>query len=838
MSWPMYLYLLPVGIIAIILIIAISKYGDSLTRSSRRRTPLELIFLGAILLIGIVAVYGNFIFGPARFAYLDVGSDTSNQYVPYYLNLLNSIRNGSFGLWNFQFGLGVSFMSYQSWTLDPFNLILIPLGLAFGNGALSYILIFIQAVKILLCGFLFDHLLTYYCEKPASRILGASIFAFCGYLMLWGQHYWLGVVLVIATLVALLIEKLLEHWSVPGFLGMAAVTAVAVMMSTYSGFMIMLYAATYAALRTIVIRRPAGIASFIKDFVPLAIPVICGLVVSCLTVIPYATLLLGESSRIGSASDPSASGSAISYLTSFVPLRWIPAIFNRLLGNGLFCISSNIPESLIPPTASFDAVNTYEFIQLGFSCGAIMLIAQFYVWVHKELDREAKILVAIATALCVLYCFNFFLPALSNVFVNPKYRSAFALAAPICIAIAIGFEKCILAKQVHKPLLIVSFALTLCVICWAMVHSIDGKLDSAFSALCATVFFCTILATSTKKDQKALMPIALAALVASSVFDGFMVTNHRSWTSSETFPDASQSQSSTETQEALSWIRANDDSFYRVEKLYTDWTRLDDSLIEGYSGVASYNSTLDSDVIDFYRQLWPNMLVGDSAYQEYINDPDHPELLRMLGVKYLLSRDDLDFSWAHEINQIGNTRIYKINEACGVATVVTGSISESDASNLAPGSKEAILSTFAIVPDRTYSQLMENISATNSIDDGNGRAATSSEGKTATLSPSSAMLNLRGSSSICGTITAAADNSIVCLAIPHTSGWKVFVDGSPVETFRANYGFIGFTVSAGQHSIAAHFEAPNAHISVMVAGLGVLLTVISCIIEAHRNRVR
>lgn len=836
MNWPMYLYLLPVGIVAVFLLAAMAKNVDTLTVDSVKRTRSELIFLGAILLVGTAAIYGNFVFGPARFAYLDVGSDTSNQYVPYYLNLLSSIRNGTLGLWNFQYGLGVSFMSYQSWTLDPFNLVLIPLGLAFGNSALSYILVFIQALKIVLCGYLFDHILTYHCEKPASRILGASLFAFCGYLMLWGQHYWLGTVLVMATLETLLIEKLLERWSVPGFLGMAAVTAVTVMMSTYSGFMVMLYAATYAVLRTIATRRPSGFASFIKVFVPLAIPVICGLIVSCITVIPYATLLLGESSRVGGSSDVSTSSKAIGYLTSFVPLKWIPAIFSKLLGNGLFCVSSDIPESLIPPTSSFDTVNTYEFIQLGFSCGAIMLIAQFYAWANKALDRRTKILIAVASALCVLYCFNYFLPALSNVFVNPKYRSSFALCTPICIAMALGFEKCILDKQIQKPLFIASFALTISVIGWSLVNSVDGKLGSSVSALCAVIFFCVVLVASQQKGFHAFVPMAIAALVVSSVFDGFMVTNRRTWATSETFPDASRPQSSTETQEALSWIRSQDDGLYRVEKLYIDWTRLDDSLIEGYSGIASYNSTLDSDVIDFYRQLWPNMLVGDSAYQEYINDPDHPELLRMLGVKYLLSHDDLDFPWVRELNRIGNTRIYEVNEASGIATVKAGSISESDAGQMSPEGRESSLTACVIVPDQAHEQLVDSGPVTVPYTDENAYSVVGANGAATPWAPAPAKLDLRSSSLISGTVTALADNSVVCLAIPHTSGWKVFVDGSPAETYRANYGFIGFTVSAGEHSIEAYYEAPNAKISVMIGSAGIVLTVLSCFVEVHRNR--
>ena len=288
MDWTRHLYLAVALVAAIAVYALVVRLLPRLRADSPKRTREELAVLGLVVLLGLVVVYGRFFCGDVLFAYADTGSDTSEQYVPYYLNLLDGIRNGSLGLWNFDYGLGASFMSYQSWTLDPYNLVLVPLGLLFGNSSLGTVLVLVQSLKVLSCALLFDLLLTSYCHQPLSRILGSSLFAFCGYLMLWGQHYWLGTVLVMAVLLTVLLERLMSGWSVPGFLGVAGATALTVMMSTYSGFMVMLYAAAYAALRLPCARKVTSPGSYARQFGILALPVICGLLVSMLTVVPYA----------------------------------------------------------------------------------------------------------------------------------------------------------------------------------------------------------------------------------------------------------------------------------------------------------------------------------------------------------------------------------------------------------------------------------------------------------------------------------------------------------------------------------------------------------------------
>lgn len=832
MDWSRYAYLLGALVMAAAVLALSVRSMPGLTTPSRKKTRSELVLLGLVVALGLLVVYGRFYAGDLLFSYTDVGSDTSEQYVPYYLSLLRSIREGTLGTWSFDYGLGSSFMSYQSWTLDPFNLVLVPLCLVLGDSFLGIALVIVQSLKVVSCAYLFDHLLTSYCEQPLSRVLGASLFSFCGFLMLWGQHYWLGTVLVMTVTLLVALEALMARWSVPRFLAVMVMTALCVLMSTYSGFMIMLFAAVYALLRVIATAPEPGAGSVALRYLGLAAPVVCGLLVSMITVVPYASLLLGESSRVGGEGSSTFS-SAAGYLTSFVPLRWVPAILSRLLGSGLICTVSDIPAELVPPTEDFAYVNVYEFIQLGFSVGAIILLGQFAHWVATEARVRIKIVATVAAALCLLYCFNFFLPALSNVFVDPKYRSSFTIAIPVCLAMSVGWEKRVACGRIAKAPLAACSAITLAVLAWSLVGTVDGRAEClVFLAAAVVLTGALLVPTGDDRVRAALLALACACLVGTSVVDAFFVTNRRSASTSETFPGASAQSADGDTLEALAWLEEQDPTLWRVEKLYTDWTRLNDALVQGYAGVSSYNSTLDSDVIDFYRALWPNMLVGDTAYQEYLNDPDHVSLLRILGVKYLLAHDVLPFVWATQIAQFGDVYVYQVQGAQSILSVRTGAISEGSVSDMDPQRKESLLSASAIVPDDVAAAPSE-APASDGDYTYDGNTVPGPDGQI--VYEPFADVTLSGSSSITGTFSAVADSSVLCLAVPNTAGWKVYVDGAEVETFRVNYGFLGCVVSAGTHTIEARFEPVNLGHGVALAATGALLAATFCVIGCRRD---
>lgn len=777
------------------------RHMTALTRTSSRQTRCERIMLAGIVLIGAAAIYGSLLLGSTRFAYTDRGLDTLEQYVPIYVDLIERVRSGTAGAWNFSYGLGTAVLSYQSWVLDPFNLLLVAMGLALGTERLWFILAFIQVVKIAMSAAVFDNLLKRYCQTPLARVLGAVTFGFGGYLLLWGQHYWLGSMHVLFAVVVLCAERLLESMSAPRFLAFSLCSAICMGWSPYCGFMVMLGCALYCLMRII------GIAPSVKDgarlVLRLVLAVLCGAMISAVTMLPYATYLATETSRVDGGGT-STGTKIIGFATGFVPMRWVPMLLSRFLGDGLVSCGAPIPDELIPATASFSDTNCYEFANLGFGAVSLILVGQFLNWAARDNKGKTRAVILASGALCVLFCVNELLPALFNMLVLPKYRASFVLAVPVCIAMAVAFEKRFAARSVNYPNLIATGALSLGIVIWSLANSVNARrLCALYVLILCAVFAC--MALDRAKGPFDAMPLALAALaIASTVADGFFITNNRVACTEGNFPSRHAARTA-DTEAALDFIASQDAGFCRVEKLYDDWTMYSDALVEGYAGINNYNSSIDSDLAEFYQLVWPDALDGGntSLQRHYLSQSDD-DLMSFLGVKYLLSKEPIDYPGFSRMTQFGDVAVYRNDNASSVLYVAESTTSESELEAAGdPSVRQAMLQDSIVVPDERH----------------RGAAGTSTS--------ECADLRLTGSSSLHGTLSCEND-SVACLTVPYTSGWQVTVDGQPVELFRANVGFIGFEVPEGTHVIEAHYEIPSLTAGLCVSAAGAVLLLLLC----------
>lgn len=81
--------------------------------------------------------------------------------------------------------------------------------------------------------------------------------------------------------------------------------------------------------------------------------------------------------------------------------------------------------------------------------------------------------------------------------------------------------------------------------------------------------------------------------------------------------------------------------------------------------------------------------------------------------------------------------------------------------------------------------------------------------------------NWRG---LTGTISTSRDK-FLCFSIPYDEGWTAYVDGEKAELVRANIGFMGVELPAGDHEIELKYWPPGMTVGIMSSGVGIVWAV-------------
>ena len=261
------------------------------------------------------------------------------------------------------------------------------------------------------------------------------------------------------------------------------------------------------------------------------------------------------------------------------------------------------------------------------------------------------------------------------------------------------------------------------------------------------------------------------------------------------------------TMQALQFIRIHDDddNFYRIEKTYAS-VFLDDSLMQDYSGTASYYFHASS-ITRFVDRL---ALPRHIPHPNYIGLMlDRPDAWSLLGVRYVLTRNrSLDrVATMSYVAKVGDLDIYRNNAAHAFATLYDTIGTEAQADAQPVPQRDAFLLTTAIVEDLAGVNARLSALRATSLAPGVSRLAKMRKVRDD---------ELRGE-------VATPTASLLLLAMPFDRGWNATLDGAPLELFRADYGLTAALVPAGTHTIALDYVPPGRPLGVALA-TGVLVT--------------
>ena len=80
------------------------------------------------------------------------------------------------------------------------------------------------------------------------------------------------------------------------------------------------------------------------------------------------------------------------------------------------------------------------------------------------------------------------------------------------------------------------------------------------------------------------------------------------------------------------------------------------------------------------------------------------------------------------------------------------------------------------------------------------------------------------------------EDAVMYISVPYLSGWEAGVDDSKVPIMRANYGFSAIPISVGEHQIRMEYHNPVLKLSMVITGIGIILSALWMTVERLRLR--
>lgn len=576
----------------------------------------NLVILSLILLGSIFIIYKDFITYKKLYVYIDVGSDTYNQYLPMYKYLIGSIKSGDLSFWSFNIGIGASTLSLTSMLLDPFNIILIFIPIK----NITYGIIIATVLKIYLCGILFYFYLNKIKITGYSAIIGSVLWAFNGYSILWGQHYQFLTFMFYFTLLMYSVERFFKDNK---RILLILSIAIASMQSPYFMFMATIYIILYATYVYIYFNK-FNFRGYLIWMARNAGNYLLGIGLCAVLFVPQVYILI-NSPRVGS-----------SYPTPNVlwASEYICAHITRIFSNNIMGTTNYIGPW-----------NYYEIMILSSSAITILLCPQI-VYMVKE-RKQKKLIIASG----ILIIIGIISPIISWIFndlnaVTTRWSFLIIFTLIINISTVLNFiiknnflNKKLFKIQCYGSIIILGIA----IVGVLLKSSVNFSKKTTVFIILQYIWIIAIILILMEvinlfiKSKKTIYLILILIVVVGEVTANSYVTVNLRQTLK---PDYIYNHEGyyDNCNEIIRKLKENDKSNYRIDKtFYSGW--LDDSLFQNYNGIKSYNGLNNPSYLEFVNGLNGKLL---DNHPNYIAGFDGREnILSLLGVKYVLSKNKL-----------------------------------------------------------------------------------------------------------------------------------------------------------------------------------------------------
>lgn len=812
-----------------------------------------LCFLFLLLSASCSFIFRDYLYGNDLMIFNDIGSDTWQQYIMNYTSIVNHLRDGSFSLWDFNNGLGINQFNFN--LFDPFLMLLYGVGVVLGPAHMLLYINVIQILKIMVAAFAFYWFLSQFSFSVPSKMITSYAYALNGFLLVWGQHYQFGTVVIYFPLMLLFCEKFIQKKK-----GKALFPVMVFLCGIYSVyFTYMCLAATglYLLFRILMLDGLTW-KERIQRFLLGCAEMIMGVGMSLVVFLPMAEVLLNVSSRLES----DGTGLLDFLRQCFTPysrkfyLSMLKRMFSSNLQNGYGLAKG--PQQYV--------MNYYEDPVLFCSTLAVFLNVQFLAVLRKaDMTKRAKrVLYGVAALILV----GTALPVggtVFNYFTLPTQRYTFVLMTVFLLLMAWMWDYMRKGGKLNLVLILAVTAL----MGWAywcgyeqagfqeyrtniLILTVTGIL----TAVCLTLL-CFLKDTQIRNVILGVMGVVLVVNVVSEGGTNYQnrVTMKKTDVPSEVMVQETQRYEEMRTSDdkeikyraeiekpqdffremyrvdladCLNYLKENDPTFYRVEKDYISGTVSMDSSGQGYRGISTYNSVMNGNVKEFVETCYPELFFADHNHYTFWNNVDDNWLAAFLGVKYILSGNgEPDETKYKLLDQVGSLYIHENVLDAQTAHFYTQDISEESLKELCTEeNREELLGEAIALED-----------GTEIGDASESQTLKSEEQETAEQNSSVTLDAPQKDSVVTGSVHAEADGYALFM-IPYEKGWSLTIDGEKAELLRGDIGFLACEVPEGDHTILLTFEAPGLKAGTIGSVLFWILFAQSRLLIIRKNKTR
>lgn len=636
-----------------------------------------------LLIMICLYVYRDFITFSKLYVFLDWGWDSYGSYWSWYSFLIDWVRTG-FPMWTFKVGIGASIFSASNFLFDPFNLFY----MFMSKETLAYMFVFVFIAKIVLSGLFFYFYLNIMGFTKKTSLIVSLLYAFNGYMILWGQHYWFANIIVYAPLMLYSLELLIQRSKWVMFCLIIGLTAV---YSYYFLYMISIYLVLYATARYILLKKidSKKIMLFICKF---SSSYILGIGISAFLLFPSIYTAL-TNPRVGLNIDFSLKPAS---LVEYISILGRP-FSNDIMGRNYQFVGYS---------------NYYESPQLYCGLLTLLLIPQLL----KAFKLREKIVYG---SLGGVLCSFILIPygsVIFNAFSSFTYRWSFVLIIFELTMMAYAVEFVLKDKNlVDRKILKYTFGILCKILALVFVfrliyksikekvvidslESVETLVYGSIKYFIVIVIFLSLYYLVTNLYSKNLLSrkiysiliillvcIELAAFSDTSVNKRDLV-NPNYINNREGYFD--------NTNEIVKYLHEKDNSFYRIEKSFYSATP-SEPLFQNYYGTTVYNSLNNPEYLNFLKTI-----NASNARSRTIVDgfKDRTSIQTLLGVKYYISKNQNDKPYGYDlISKFGDFYLFRNSNYLPLGFTYNSYITEEDFSKLSTEDKDRALLKYFIM---------------------------------------------------------------------------------------------------------------------------------------------